>query len=659
MAEMQSDSLQLIEVYTTLKKQANPLAAMAQAHPISSLDELLKTPFSESYSLLIVGPEISALDLHQWLKKNEKHFHKRLKVIYAFEFLAKDDIVLLGEAPFVYKILNMEEPKDVWQQAWAEAVNAFSGRLATADIMDRVRSQNKTLNELNENLEKIVEQRTHHLEVSKKEIEIKNKETRDLIKFIKSLSNVEGFEDLLLILRHEFIRYHKVEAPLMIYSLSPHSYRCISFQGPQILDRLIEGQQIGVAARDPQRMREVLADALARPVGPILCISVERAEYAGYFIFEHNMDSLEQNNFLHLLERRIESLRVAFDRLALKWKAHQISRQWSVTFDALLDPIVIVDQNFRVIRANKSFSQNAAQICHKSFAGRDQMCVGCPVTSAFTHKSAQTGKVSQREKMFEVHAYPIQIMPSERSFHMIVHYTDITQGTKLQGQIIQSEKMAALGLLAGNIAHELNNPLTGIKSLAQILVTEVGKEHVSFSDLQEIEQAALRSEQIIKNLLDFSSLHESKKEIVSLREVVQKTLPFLKTTMRYHRSVIELDEGNDLIEVEPQLLQQVIFNLVNNACQAMGDTGELTLTSQVTESAVELMVRDTGPGVPAEIREAIFAPFFTTKEEGLGTGLGLSMSRSIIEKFSGKLYLHEQYTEGSEFIIRLPKAVTK
>lgn len=659
MQGMQSDSLQLIEVYSTMKSPAMPIEGVAQIHPILSLDELLKTPFSESYSLLIVGPEVSALALHQWLKKHEAHFRHRLKVIYAYEFLTKEDIVLLGEAPFVYKILNIQQGRDFWHQAWTEAVASFSGMLATADIMGRVRAQNKVLHELNENLEKIVEQRTHHLEVSKKEIEIKNKETRDLIRFIKSLSNVEGFEDLLLILKHEFIRYHKVEAPLMIYSLSPNSYRGISFQGPQILDRAIEGQHIGKAAKDPQRMREVLADALGRPMGPILCISVERTEYSGYFVFEHNMDSLEQNNFLHLLERRIESLRVAFDRLALKWKAHQISRQWSITFDALLDPIVIVDQNFHVIRANKSFSSSPAQVCHKSFAGRDLACVGCPVAGAFSQKKAQTGKVSQREKMFEVHAYPIQIVPGERSFHMIVHYTDITQGTKLQGQIIQSEKMAALGLLAGNIAHELNNPLTGIKSLAQILIAEVGAEHVSHSDLQEIEQAALRSEQIIKNLLDFSSLHESKKETVSLRDVVQKTLPFLKTTMRYHRSDIELAEGDDGIDVEPQLLQQVIFNLVNNACQAMGDTGELTLSSKITDLTVELVVRDTGPGIPAEIREAIFAPFFTTKEEGQGTGLGLSMSRSIIEKFSGKLYLNEEYTGGSEFIIRLPKAVKK
>ena len=282
------------------------------------------------------------------------------------------------------------------------------------------------------------------------------------------------------------------------------------------------------------------------------------------------------------------------------------------------------------------------------------MCVGCPVPQALMLKEGYTGKVTQGSQMFEVHAYPIRLNPEEDSQHMIVHYTDITQATKLQGQIIQSEKMAALGLLAGNIAHELNNPLTGIKSLAQILLSEVGEKHVSFSDLGEIEQAAFRSEQVIRNLLDFSSLQEPKKEVISLREVVQKTLPFLKTTMRYHSTAIELEESDDYIDVEPQLLQQVIFNLVNNACQAMGETGKLTLSSAIDKNIIEFRVIDTGPGVPVEIREAIFSAFFTTKEEGQGTGLGLSMSRSIVEKFGGRLFLDEAVTLGSEFVIRLP-----
>lgn len=657
---MQSDSLQLIETYTTIPVSKLPIEDWTTVHRLKTLDQWLLSPFSESYSLLIVGSEVSPLQLRAWIQKNRAQIKKSLKIIYIYDFLSRSEIVILSEISEIYKILSLQEPSEAWKQLWQDVVGSFSHILASADILGKVRSQNKVLQELNENLEKIVEQRTHHLEVSKKEIENKNKEIRELIKFIKSLSNIEAFEDLILILKHEFIRYHKVESPLLIYSLHAHTYRCISFQGPQILDRVINADAVQATVHDPQKLRETLAETLKRPMGPLLCVAVERSEHKGYFIFEHSMDLLEQKNFLRILDTRMESLRVAFDRLALKWKAHQISRQWSSTFDAVKDPIVIVDKNYRVIRSNKSFSESSAMHCYQRFAGRDQVCVGCPVATAFGQKKSQTGKVNgSGNRLFEVHAYPIEMEPSEQSLHTIVHYADMTQAIKLQGQIIQSEKMSALGLLAGNIAHELNNPLTGIKSLSQILLTEIGPQHVATPDLREIEHAAERSENIIKNLLDFSSLHESEKEKVSLRSVVEKTLPFLKTTMRYHRSHIELQEGDDRVEVEPQLLQQVIFNLVNNACQAMGETGTLTLRSQIQTNEIYFSVHDTGPGVPPSIREAIFTPFFTTKEEGQGTGLGLSMSRSIIEKFDGKLYLNEEKREGTEFVIVLPKVGKK
>jgi signal transduction histidine kinase len=193
--------------------------------------------------------------------------------------------------------------------------------------------------------------------------------------------------------------------------------------------------------------------------------------------------------------------------------------------------------------------------------------------------------------------------------------------------------------------------------LAQILLTEIPKEAPAHNDLIEVQAAANRSEQIIKNLLEFSSLHGDTVELVSVRAMISKTMPFLKTALRYHNSFIDLADGDDTVVAEPHLLQQVIFNLVNNACQAMGDEGDLFLTSRILPASIEILVRDSGPGVPREIREAIFTPFFTTKEEGKGTGLGLSMSRSIIEKFGGTLTLNEKIEKGSEFIIRLPRKI--
>jgi signal transduction histidine kinase len=133
----------------------------------------------------------------------------------------------------------------------------------------------------------------------------------------------------------------------------------------------------------------------------------------------------------------------------------------------------------------------------------------------------------------------------------------------------------------------------------------------------------------------------------------------LKAVMRIHRQEFDLNTKEDPIEVEPHLLQQVVFNLVNNACQAMKNPGVLSVRSFSEGSHVILQVEDTGPGIPENIREKIFEPFFTTKKEGLGTGLGLSLTRKIVESFGGEIRLKSEIGQGSTFEVRLPRAGSK
>ena len=159
-------------------------------------------------------------------------------------------------------------------------------------------------------------------------------------------------------------------------------------------------------------------------------------------------------------------------------------------------------------------------------------------------------------------------------------------------------------------------------------------------------------------------LFRSRQGIVSLNEVVRRTLPMLKTAMRDHRSEMLLSEKENEIRVEPHLMQQVVFNLVNNACQAMPDPGTITVE---TSGEIDpqgrrwsvLKVRDTGVGIPPEIMDSIFEPFFTTKEKGQGTGLGLSMCRSVIEKFGGRIDVESEVGVGTGFTVRLPEVGKK
>jgi two-component system, NtrC family, sensor kinase len=649
-----NSTFDFIEIYSTSRDLGARLPSNYKFHKLQKLNKLTMNIFSKSYSLLLLDEWTPIPELQDFLTRLSAAETERLRVIYCAQEFSEKEVLTLSALPQVFKILEKEKTSDLEIEI-KKAVEFFVHLRETEDLLGRVRVQNKMLNELNDNLEQIIQQRTEHLEKSKKEIELKIREIRDLIKFIKSLSNVEAFEDLILILKQEFLKYHKVRPPILIYSLSQEAYRCIYFQGQQIIDRPMEVDKSQIVGQDPAQLREVLANTLERPISPVICVFLNHAEHSGVFVFEHSMDSLGQKAFMSLLDRRTESLTIAFDRLALKWKAHQISKQWSTAFDSLQDPIVIIDSDYNVIRSNKQFAIENERIVKKMQVDKNGKQLGFPVKDALKTQAGPSGKISVGQKIYEVHAYPIYMGNQEKFFNMIIHYADVTQATILQSRLVQSEKMSAIGLLAGNIAHELNNPLTGIKSLAQILLTEVPDKSPIYSDLLEIQAAARRSELIIKNLLEFSSLHAQVAEEISVRETISKTMLFLKTALRYHNSFIELAEGDDIIVAEPHLLQQVIFNLVNNACQAMGDEGDLHLETKILADVIEIRVRDTGPGIPKEIREAIFTPFFTTKEEGQGTGLGLSMSRSVIEKFGGSIRLSETLEKGSEFIIQLPR----
>jgi signal transduction histidine kinase len=267
--------------------------------------------------------------------------------------------------------------------------------------------------------------------------------------------------------------------------------------------------------------------------------------------------------------------------------------------------------------------------------------------------------IKRENRFYEVLSYPIRLQGDSVSTNVINHYVDVTASRELQGRMVQSEKMAAIGLLAGNIAHELNNPLTGIRSLAQVLLSEI-KEGQLKEDMLEVEKAAGRSQKIIENLLDFSKGDGEEKQIpIALNEIIRRTLPMLKTAMREHRSELHLSEEESEVRVEPHLMQQVVFNLVNNACQAMPDAGTITIeTETVTDTQnrtwCALHVTDTGVGIPSEIIESIFEPFFTTKEKGQGTGLGLSMSQSVIQKFGGEISVKSKLGEGTRFTVWLP-----
>jgi two-component system NtrC family sensor kinase len=224
--------------------------------------------------------------------------------------------------------------------------------------------------------------------------------------------------------------------------------------------------------------------------------------------------------------------------------------------------------------------------------------------------------------------------------------------------LMQSEKMAGLGRLAAGVAHEINNPMSGIMLYANLVQEDLGEDHPLTSDLQTIIHEAERCKVIVADLLEFSHQTTYEMELVDLNDVIQKTLTILQHQPLFQN--IEITQ-----ELTPELppiygnairLNQVVMNIIVNGVQAMEGDGRLRIISRTraNDDINEVTIQDSGPGIDNELLEKIFDPFFTTKATGEGTGLGLSVSYAIVKEHKGLIRVTSSPETGTTFTLRFP-----
>jgi two-component system NtrC family sensor kinase len=227
-----------------------------------------------------------------------------------------------------------------------------------------------------------------------------------------------------------------------------------------------------------------------------------------------------------------------------------------------------------------------------------------------------------------------------------------------QAHLAQSEKMASLGQLAAGVAHEVNNPLTGILLYASMALERIDKEDPLREHLAYIVEDVNRCKGIVKNLLAYSRRSTTTKEIIPLNDLVHQSLNLIRDQKLFGNIVVvkELSEEMMLVHADRNQLAQVLINLIMNACGAMNGEGVLTFRTYRDKPNRKacLEVCDTGCGIPEENLPKIFDPFFTTKETGKGTGLGLSTSLGIIQECGGRISVKETGPEGTRFLVELP-----
>ena len=228
-----------------------------------------------------------------------------------------------------------------------------------------------------------------------------------------------------------------------------------------------------------------------------------------------------------------------------------------------------------------------------------------------------------------------------------------------QDQLVHAEKLASVGQLSAGVAHELNNPLGSILLYAHLLLKQVGEDKENAQDISVIVAEATRCKNIVKDLLNFSRQGSVKRERIDINALIVKTLAASGAISGFDSIMVvkDFDPKIPSIDIDSGQIQQVMANLLDNAVWAMKDSSEKTLTIKTDlkdPQTLQISMRDTGCGIPAENLKKLFTPFFTTKKMGEGTGLGLAISYGIIKMHSGQIVAQSNVDKGTTFKIELP-----
>lgn len=409
---------------------------------------------------------------------------------------------------------------------------------------------------------------------------------------------------------------------------------------------------------------------------------VVRAHSVGILVAYNKHDGLFANFDLDLFASLASAISEAmenawlFQRIRLRQQELLESRN---TLQALIDgiphPIYTINEQWQIVSVNKSKADEhvltaeamAGQSCYAAFFNRDEPCDHCAAALTLQAKQAQHWSVhwlgeDHLPQEWDVSAYPIPSMQAAAA-RAVILWQDRTEERRLENSLLQAGKLAAIGQLAAGVAHEINNPLTAINANAQMLKMFIPPEDDNYESVDLIARAGERATIVVRGLLDFARQEHYSFAAANVNHSIRQALALVKYQLdQANIEVLQsLDDGLPTVVASWDHMKSVWLNLLVNARDAVIDVAEKRQIEIITrmgvdEGHLQVLIRDNGKGMSAAEAEHIFEPFYTTKDPGKGTGLGLATSHRIVEQHGGEINVVSAPNQGTTFIVRLPIA---
>jgi len=318
--------------------------------------------------------------------------------------------------------------------------------------------------------------------------------------------------------------------------------------------------------------------------------------------------------------------------------------------------IAVLDRDDRILSANNAFAELVGKD-RTSLAGMELRDLLHVDSTPRPGEGLQEAHVHGDDGDRYLQLSAARLEPGKDDAQSLLIVQDVSDRVAMESALKERERLASLGMLAAGVAHEVNTPITGISSYAQMLLSETQPDDPRYELLEKVEKQTFRASRIVNSLLDFSRDRPQEKRALELAPIIESALELLADRIRKNGVDVEWTPPSESIKVfgEEGQIDQVVTNLVANAVDAMPQGGRLSLRVEADRQWIRVTVEDTGDGIAPQELEKIFQPFFSTKLGQGGTGLGLSISYNIVKRLGGEIRVVSEPGDGSRFILELPR----